>query len=122
MRARPRSVHQMQASAAKMALAAPAIRDIDETCSVSAVVPTAPDHQLRRPAIMRAAYATAPAMPKRLPMTARSKPSAANKRRTRGVLNPTARRRPTSRARCSTPSRKKSAASTSADATRKKLK
>ncbi len=112
----------MHPIAAITAPTAPASKETAETCNVSAVVPTAPDHQVRRPAIIAAPYATAPAMPMALPTIASSNPSAANNRRTRGVLKPTARSSPTSRARCSTPSLKNSAASTSADATRKKLK
>ena len=54
MRANPRSVHQMHAIAAITAPAAPAMSEIGDTCSVSAVVPTAPDHQVLRPAIIAA--------------------------------------------------------------------
>ena len=45
-----------------------------------------------------------------------------NNRRTWDEPYPTARRRPTSRARCSMPSLKKSVARSSAETTRKKLK
>jgi hypothetical protein len=56
------------------------------------------------------------------PASASANPSARNSRRTRAVEKPTARSSPSSRARCSTDSRKKSAASRSADQTRNMLK
>ena len=112
----------MQTMAAAMTAAAPAKSEVGVTCSPSCVVPTAPLHQVRRPAIIRAAYATAPAMPIALPIAANTNPSVRNSRRTARAEYPTARSRPTSRARCSTPSLKNSAASSSADSTRKKLK
>ena len=54
IRAKPRSVHQMQTIAATIAPSAPATSETGDTCSVSAVVPTAPDHHVRRPAIISA--------------------------------------------------------------------
>jgi len=122
IRARPRSVHQMHNIAAVSAPAAPATSDTGDTCSVSDRVATAPTHHVRSPYIIVAPYATAPAAPRRLPHTASTNPSAKKSRRTPDVANPTALSRPTSRARCSTASRKNIAASSSADATRKKLK
>ena len=47
MRARLRSVHQMQATAAATPPAAPAASEVHDTCSVKAVVPTASTHQVR---------------------------------------------------------------------------
>ena len=102
-RASPRSVHQMQTIAAASAPAAPATSDAGDTCRVSAVVADRADppgaqpvhHQRRRRRPRRRRRST-------LPTTASTNPSVANSRRTRAVENPTARSRPTSRARCST--------------------
>ena len=58
----------MQASAATMPPIAPAASDSGLTCSVSAVVPTASTHHVRRPVIKSAAYATAPSVPMALPI------------------------------------------------------
>ena len=101
---------------------APAASDVADTCSVSALVPTASTHHDRRPIIINAAYPTASSTPAALPASANRTPSARKSRRTSEGPNPTARSKPTSRLRCSTPSLKKSAARSSADATRKKLK
>ena len=57
-----------------------------------------------------------------LPANVTTSASATNRPRIRPVVYPTARSKPTSRARCSTPSLKNRAASTSAEMTRKKLK
>ena len=95
---------------------APAASDTGDTCSVSAVVPTAPTHQVRRPAIISAAVADGAgdaerAADARRARSPRRRTAAARAR----VVKPTARSRPTSRARCSTPSLKNSAASSSAE-------
>ena len=67
-------------------------------------------------------YATAPAAPARQPATDSTSASHQNSRRTAAAGYPAAFRRPTSRSRCSIPSRKNRLASSSADTTRKKLK
>ena len=45
----------MHTIAAAMTAAAPVKSEVGDTCSPSRVVPTAPLHQVRRPAIIRAA-------------------------------------------------------------------
>ena len=115
--ASPRSVHQMQAAAATTAPIAPAASEIGVTCSVSDVVADSAGpprsaglhHQRRRRPTRRrhaddaADYAQA------------ARPSSRKQSTNRAVENPTARSSPTSRARCSTASLKKSAASSSAE-------
>ena len=56
--------------------------EVDDTCSVSAVVPTASTHHDRSPNIISHAYPSAPTMPSMLPTTASSTPSCRNSRRT----------------------------------------
>ena len=63
MRARLRSVHQMQAAAAATPPAAPAASEVHDTCSVNAVVPTASTHHVPSAVMIRDAYPTAPSDP-----------------------------------------------------------
>ena len=104
-----RSDHQMDATAISTTDSAPPMSDHGSMCSVSAVVPTAPTHHVRRPSMMRAAYAIAPPIPATPPMPARNSASPVNSRRIAAGSRPRACNSPTSRRRCSTPSLKNSA-------------
>jgi hypothetical protein len=91
-------------------------------CSVKAVVPTAPTHQVRKPCMISSPYPIAPATPITAPTIESTRASPPNSFSIDRSPNPSARNNPTSVNRCSTPSLKNRAASSSAETTRKKLK
>ena len=118
----PRSVHQIQTAAVAMPPTNPIANDSGAISRRRNVVPTPSTHHVRRPYIIKAPYATAPATPIRLPRAERSIPSPRNNRRRSAAPNPIALRSPISRNRCSMPRRKKRLASSTAETTMKKLK
>ena len=92
------------------------------TCSRSAVVPTAPNHQDRSAAIISQVYAIASTVPTIPPTVDRSIPSNSIIRFSAPGLNPNADIAPICRARCSTFKRISIATSNAAATMMKKLK
>ena len=98
----------------------PSRSDSADTCSDSSRVPTASTQKVRSPSSASAPYPAAPAAPIRLPTIDNIRPSARKSQPIRLAEKPSARNAPTSRKRCSMPSRKNSPVRTSAEITRKK--
>ena len=122
MRDSRRSASHVQIHAAVTPPSTPATSGISETSSVMAVVPTAPIHRVASRRTMSAAYPTAAPAPISPPAMDRTAASVSSCDRMKPARAPTADSNPTSRTRCSTPSLKNSATSTSAETTMKKLK
>src|SRR5215210_5080288 len=76
-----RSDHQMHRTDTITPPRAPVASDAGSTCSLNAVVPTASTHQVRKPNIINAPYATAPVIPSSPPAIESTTPSPTNNRR-----------------------------------------
>jgi hypothetical protein len=112
----------MEARPVTTPAAAPIASGGMEACRPSNRVPTASNHQVRRPSRTSAPYNSATPTPATAPASASTAPSSRNRVRILDAEKPSERRTPISRVRCSIPSLKNRPVSSRAEAIRKKLK